>query len=40
MPAFAAELPDAQIAVLTNYVATRFGNPAFKVTEHDVAELR
>lgn len=40
MPAFAADLNDAQIAALTNYVTAHFGNPAAKVTEKDVAKLR
>ena len=41
MPAFAAELNDAQIAALTNYVTTQFGNPAAaRVSEKDVARLR
>jgi len=41
MPAFAAQLNDAQIAALTNYVTTQFGNPAAqRVSEKDVARLR
>ncbi|WP_199540668.1 c-type cytochrome [Paraburkholderia kururiensis] len=40
MPAFAADLNDAQIAALANYVTAHFGNPAAKVTEKDVAKLR
>ncbi|EON14935.1 gluconate 2-dehydrogenase (acceptor) [Pandoraea sp. SD6-2] len=40
MPAFRHELSDAQIAALTNYLTKQFGNPAVRVTEQDVAELR
>jgi mono/diheme cytochrome c family protein len=41
MPAFAAQLNDAQIAALTNYVTTQFGNPAAtRVSDKDVAKLR
>lgn len=40
MPAFAYELTDAQVAALTNYLTTQFGNPAATVTEQDVAKLR
>lgn len=40
MPAFATHLTDAQVAALTNYVTTQFGNPAARVTDADVAKLR
>ncbi|MET3232725.1 UNVERIFIED_ORG: mono/diheme cytochrome c family protein [Burkholderia sp. 1263] len=41
MPAFATQLNDAQIAALTNYVTTQFGNPSTtRVSEKDVAKLR
>jgi D-sorbitol dehydrogenase (acceptor) len=40
MPAFAGELSEAQIAAVSNYVLMQFGNPALKVTEHDVHALR
>jgi mono/diheme cytochrome c family protein len=40
MPGFAAELSDAQIAALANYVTAQFGNPAATVSAADVAKLR
>jgi mono/diheme cytochrome c family protein len=41
MPAFATQLNDAQVAALTNYVTTQFGNPAAaRVSDKDVAKLR
>lgn len=40
MPAFARELNDAQVAAVSNYVLTRFGNHALKVSAGDVAQLR
>lgn len=40
MPAFGNELSNAQIAALTNYLTARFGNPAIKVNENDIAKLR
>jgi mono/diheme cytochrome c family protein len=41
MPGFAVQLSDTQIAALTNYVTTQFGNPAAtRVSEKDVAKLR
>jgi mono/diheme cytochrome c family protein len=41
MPGFAVQLSDTQIAALTNYVTTQFGNPtATRVSEKDVAKLR
>lgn len=40
MPAFADQLDDRQVAVLSNYVLQRFGNPALQVSAEDVAEFR
>lgn len=40
MPGFAHELSDKQITALGNYLLTSYGNPAAKVTEQQVAQLR
>ncbi|SDR30969.1 Cytochrome c, mono-and diheme variants [Paraburkholderia fungorum] len=41
MPGFAVQLSNDQIAALTNYVTTQFGNPAStRVSAQDVAKLR
>lgn len=40
MPGFAQELSDKQITTLGNYLLTSYGNPAAKVTEPQVAQLR
>ena len=41
MPSFANQLNDDQIATLSNYVSTQFGNPAAAtVTAKDVAKMR
>src|SRR5262249_25565508 len=40
MPAFGRELSDAQIAALTNYVTTQFGNPRSTVSVEQVGRLR
>ncbi|MEG0557967.1 MAG: c-type cytochrome [Comamonas sp.] len=40
MPAFSHELSDKQIVTLGNYLLASYGNPAAKVTEQQVAELR
>ncbi|ART56559.1 cytochrome C [Acidovorax carolinensis] len=40
MPGFAHELTDVQITMLGNYLLTSYGNPAAKVTEAQVAQLR
>jgi D-sorbitol dehydrogenase (acceptor) len=40
MPAFADQLSEAQIAAVSNYVMSQFGNPAVQVTERDVHVLR
>lgn len=40
MPGFAADLSDAQIAALANYLTRQFGNPAAQVSEGDVKKLR
>ena len=40
MPGFADELSDKQITALGNYLLTNYGNPAAKVTEQQVAQLR
>jgi mono/diheme cytochrome c family protein len=40
MPGFAHELSDKQITTLGNYLLTSYGNPAAKVTEQQVAQLR
>ncbi|MGI4985648.1 MAG: c-type cytochrome [Janthinobacterium lividum] len=40
MPGFGQQLSDAQIAALASYVTQRFGNPAVKVSDKDVARLR
>jgi len=41
MPSFDNQLNDEQIATLSNYVSTQFGNPAAAtVTAKDVAKMR
>lgn len=40
MPGFAHELTDTQITTLGNYLLTNYGNPAAKVTQAQVAQLR
>ena len=40
MPAFGAELNDAQIAAVSNYVLSRFGNPHLSVSAAEVAGYR
>ena len=41
MPSFADQLNDQQIATLSNYVSTQFGNPAgATVTAKEVAKMR
>lgn len=40
MPAFANELSDRQIATLSNYLTTHFGNPSATVSATNVATLR
>jgi mono/diheme cytochrome c family protein len=40
MPAFDRELTDAQIAAVTNYVTSRFGNPQSTVSVEQVGQLR
>src|SRR5476649_1466978 len=40
MPAFRAELDDADIAALSNYVSSQFGNPQAKQTAEGVAKAR
>ncbi|MFV0548756.1 MAG: c-type cytochrome [Limnobaculum xujianqingii] len=40
MPAFGEVLSDQQVALLSNYVAHRFGNPSSQVSASDVATLR
>ncbi|GGH67235.1 cytochrome c [Comamonas phosphati] len=40
MPGFAHELTDTQITTLGNYLLTNYGNPAAKVTQSQVAQLR
>lgn len=40
MPAFGEALTDQQVALLTNYVAYRFGNPSSQISASDVATLR
>jgi mono/diheme cytochrome c family protein len=40
MPAFAADLNDAQVAAVAHHVLTRFGRPDTKVTAEMVAEAR
>jgi len=37
---YVGQLTDAQIADISNYVLTNYGNPDIQVTEHDVAVLR
>lgn len=37
---YVGQLTDAQIADISNYVLTNYGNPAIQVTPHDVAVLR
>jgi mono/diheme cytochrome c family protein len=40
MPGFGDQLSDAEVASLTNFVASRFGNPALKVSAHAVGVIR
>ncbi len=40
MPAFADHLTDAQIAAISNYVTTTFGNPGSTVSAEEVGRLR
>lgn len=40
MPAFGAELNDAQIAAVSNYVLSRFGNPDLSVSAAEVGAYR
>jgi mono/diheme cytochrome c family protein len=40
MPAFKADMTDAQVAAVANFVAQRFGNPAMQVDAATVAKLR
>jgi mono/diheme cytochrome c family protein len=40
MPGFGGELTDAQVAAITNYVTTHFGNPQASLTADQVAKLR
>jgi mono/diheme cytochrome c family protein len=40
MPAFGNAYSDAEIAAVANYVTSRFGSKASRITAQDVAELR
>lgn len=40
MPAFKADMTDAQVAAVANFVAQHFGNPAMQVNAATVAKLR
>jgi LPXTG-motif cell wall-anchored protein len=40
MPAFRDDMDDAQVAAVSQFVATRFGNADLKISAATVAELR